>query len=164
MSSSTNETLPGLRRRLARRHYVFGWCGLLLFLGLGGVLETLHGFKAGFYLDPAYKVRREMWTLAHAHGTLLALVQVAFAAGVGQLGRWTEARLKLTSFFLLDAAVLIPAGFFLGGISPSEGDPAWGVLLVPAGAVLLAVAAAGVVWSGLASGGEAEGNAEGKGG
>jgi hypothetical protein len=149
-----NEALPALRRQLARRHYLAGWCGLLLFLSLGGFLEALHGFKAGSYLDPAVKIRREMWTLAHAHGTLLSLVQVAFAVGLRHFGRWTAARLKLASFFLLDAAVLIPVGFFLGGLRPTETDPDWGVLLVPAGAVLLAVAVATIVWSGLTGRGE----------
>jgi hypothetical protein len=38
------------------------------------------------------------------------------AAGVTTFGCWSAARLKLASFLLLDAAVLIPVGFFLGGI------------------------------------------------
>jgi hypothetical protein len=147
MSLSTNEPLDELRHRLARRHHLFGWCGLLVFLSLGALLEGLHGFKVGWYLDPGHQVRREMWTLAHAHGTLLALVQVAFAAGVRQFGRWTPARLRLASFFLLDAAVLIPVGFWLGGLAPARTDPMWGVLLVPPGAALLAVAVALVAWS-----------------
>ena len=45
-------------------------------------VEFLHGFKLGFYLDPDSRLRREMWRLAHAHGTLLALVQIGFAAGL----------------------------------------------------------------------------------
>src|SRR4051795_4207629 len=101
-----NDPLPDLRRRLARRHARLGWWGLLLFLSLGIALEALHGFKAGFYLDPAHRLRRLLWTLAHAHGTLLALVHVGFAAGLGQLGHWTERRLRLASFLLTDALVL----------------------------------------------------------
>lgn len=151
MSSSTSEALGPLRRRLARRHYLWGWCLLLVFLGLGGLLETLHGFKQGWYLDPEHKMRRELWRLAHAHGTLLALVQLAFAALLTRFGRWTPARLKLASFFLLDAAVLMPAGFFLGGFAHGESDPGPGVLLVPLGAVLLAVAAALTAWGARAS-------------
>jgi hypothetical protein len=147
MSSSTNDDLDGLRRRLAGRHHRFGWCGLLVFLSLGIVLESLHGFKVGFYLDPGSKIRRELWTLAHAHGTLLALVNVAFALGLVHFGRWTAARLKLASFFLLDAAVLMPVGFFLGGLGHGESDPGAGVLLVPLGAALLFVAVGLTVWS-----------------
>ena len=142
MSTSTNDDLVALRRRVAQRHFRIGWIALLLFLSMGAFLEALHGFKLGFYLDPPSKLRREMWTLAHAHGTLLALVQLAFAAGVMQFGRWTAARLKLVSFFLIDAAVLIPLGFFLGGLYPSESDPWVGVYLVPLGALLLFIAVA----------------------
>jgi hypothetical protein len=142
MSSSTNDDLEAVRRRFARRHHLLGWCGLLLFLSLGVFLEALHGFKTGFYLNLDQKVRREMWTLAHAHGTLLSLVNLIFAAGVTQFGSWTAVRLKLVSLFLLDAAVLIPVGFFLGGIGAGETDPSLGILLVPLGAVLLFAAVA----------------------
>jgi hypothetical protein len=132
---------------VARRHHLFGWIALLVFLSLGAVLEFFHGFKVGHYLDPPNRLRRELWTLAHAHGTLLALIHIGFAAGVGQFGSWTPGRLKLASFFLLDAAVLIPLGFFLGGVSPSEGDPWVGILLVPPGALLLFIAVALVILS-----------------
>jgi len=36
--------------------------------------------------------------------------------------------------------VLMPLGFFLGGVLNSEGDPSLGILLVPVGALLLVVA------------------------
>lgn len=142
MSTSTNDPHTALRRRIALRHYFIGWSALLLFLSMGAFLEALHGFKVGFYLDPSAKLRREMWTLAHAHGALLGLIQLAFAAGLMQFGRWTPQRLKLASFFLIDAAVLIPLGFFLGGLYPSESDPWIGIYLVPIGALLLFIAIA----------------------
>jgi hypothetical protein len=138
MSSFTNES--ELRARLARRHYLAGWLGLLVFLTLGGLLETLHGFKIGYYLDADHKLRRELWRLAHAHGTLLALVQLGFALGLPHFGHWTPGRLRLASFFLLDAAWLMPLGFFLGGLMPGETDPSVGIVLVPVGAVLLLIA------------------------
>jgi hypothetical protein len=134
-----NDAPSELRERLARRHHFVGWWGLLLFLTLGIVLETLHGFKVDFYLDPAHRIRRLLWTLAHAHGTLLALVNIAFAAGLIQLGRWEERPLRLASFFLIDALVLLPVGFFLGGLGHTEVDPGPGILLVPVGALLLLV-------------------------
>src|SRR3954451_9131055 len=99
-------------RRIARRHHVLGWWALLAFLSLGIALETLHGFKVGFYLDPAHRLRRLLWTLAHAHGTALALVHLAFALGLTHFGRWTKRRLRLASFLLLDGLILLPAGFF----------------------------------------------------
>ncbi len=147
MSPSTNDDLGPLRRRLARRHHRLGWSTLLLFLSLGAFLEFLHGFKVGFYLDPASRLRRELWTLAHAHGTLLGLVQIAFAVCLTRFGRWSAGPLKLASFFLLDATLLIPLGFFLGGLWPSEVDPWVGILLVPAGALLLFLAVALIVVS-----------------
>jgi hypothetical protein len=147
MSISTNDEVEELRRRLAHRHHWVGWLGLLVFLSLGILLEGLHGFKIRLYLDPSNRIRREMWTLAHAHGTLLSLVNIAFAAGLAQFGSWNAKRLRLSSFFLIDAAVLIPVGFFLGGVNPSEGDPGLGIILVPLGAALLFVAVGLVVWS-----------------
>jgi hypothetical protein len=142
-----SEPLADLRRRLARRHHLIGWWGLLVFLSLGIALETLLGFKVGLYLDKAHAWRRELWRLAHAHGTLLSLVHLAFAAGLGTFGRWTQQRLKLASFFLLDALLLLPLGFFLGGIGHTEVDPSPGVLLVPIGALLLLAAVALTAWS-----------------
>jgi len=119
----------------------------LLFLALGIVLETLHGFKVDFYLDPAHRNRRLLWTLAHAHGTLLSLMHVGFAAGLMQLGRWSERPLRLASFLLIDALVLLPIGFFLGGLGHTEVDPAAGVLLVPVGALFLLIGVGIVAWS-----------------
>ena len=147
MSSLTNDDVPMLRRALARRHHVIGWSAVLVFLSLGAFLEAMHGFKVGFYLDPGNRLRRELWTLAHAHGTLLGLIHVGFAVGVTQFGKWSVGRLKLVSFFLIDAALLIPLGFFLGGLAPSEGDPWFGILLVPLGALLLFIAVALIIAS-----------------
>ena len=99
-------------------------------------LEALHGFKVQAYL--ASETRREMWRLAHAHGTLLGILCLVFVAladahvphpiraRVAALIRW--------------GAVLMPVGFFLGGVLNSEGDPSLGILLVPVGALLLVVA------------------------
>src|SRR5437879_13903178 len=99
MSLSTNDPVANVRRRLARRHHIVGWCGLLIFLSVGGFLETLHGFKIGFYLDPGHRLRRELWTLAHADGRLLGLVNVAFELSLVHFGQWTPAALTLASLF-----------------------------------------------------------------
>jgi hypothetical protein len=118
-----------------------------VFLTLGVVLETMHGLKLGMYLDPPHRMRRLMWTLAHAHGTLLAVIHIGFAAGLTQFGRWGEKPLRLASFLLIDALVLLPLGFFLGGLGHTEVDPAPGVLLVPVGAVFLFGAVAMIAWA-----------------
>ena len=64
------------------RNLCFGWWSLLCWLSLGMVLEALHGFKIGWYLEVTSEARRLQWSLAHAHGTLIALVNIAFAATV----------------------------------------------------------------------------------
>ena len=124
-----------------RRHLRFGWSTLVLFVVLGAVLETLHGFKVGWYLDVGNETRRLMWTLAHAHGTLLALVHIAFALTVRVGPPADPRRRRLASSGLLLASLLLPGGFFLGGIVVHGGDPGLGILLVPVGAVLLLGAA-----------------------
>lgn len=58
------------------RNLRFDWWSLLIFLSLGRALETLHGFKIGWYVDVGNDMRRFMFTLAHAHGTALALVNI----------------------------------------------------------------------------------------
>ena len=119
----------------ANRNLRFGWWALLAFLSLGAVLETLQGFKIGWYLDVGNETRRLMFTLAHAHGTLLAVVNIA----AGLTARKVEGFTLRTSvsYALIWAAILLPAGFFLGGIVIYDGDPGLGVWLVPIGAALL---------------------------
>ena len=46
---------------LRNLHLRVGWWSLLVFLTVGIVLETLHGFKVGFYLDVGNDTRRMMW-------------------------------------------------------------------------------------------------------
>ena len=67
---------------LMLRHVRFGWWSLLCFLTLGIVLEVFHALKVGWYLEPAFESRRLLWTLGHAHGTLLALVNIVFGVTV----------------------------------------------------------------------------------
>jgi hypothetical protein len=112
----------------------FGWWSLLVFLSLGGILETLHGFKIGWYVDVGNEMRRLMFTLAHAHGTALALVNIA--AGLTSRAKNLPARISI-SFSLIWAGVLFPLGFFLGGLVTYGGDPGFGIWLVPIAAVLL---------------------------
>ena len=124
-----------------RRHLRFGWWSLFVFLLLGATLETLHGFKAGFYLDVSNETRRLMWTLAHAHGALLGIVNVAAGVTLRALPELPgDARIRLISATLRAATVLLPAGFFAGGVTFYSGDPGVGIALVPVGAACLAIA------------------------
>ena len=121
------------------RHLRFGWWSLLVFLALGIVLEGLHAFKLELYLAPANEARRLLWTLAHAHGTLLAMLHLVFATTVGSMA-WQAGRLELASRCLIGASILLPGGFFLGGLYVHDGDPGLGALLAPPGGLLLLVA------------------------
>jgi len=116
----------------------FGWLWLLVGAAGGVVLETLHGFKVGPYLDDA--LARLLLTLAHAHAVGLALVVLVYAAAGAPLleRRWPGHLLRA-------AAVLIPLGFGLGAIGHPEGDPSLPILLVPLGAVLLLVGLGAIV-------------------
>jgi len=132
MKRSSKQVLPAQR---VERNLRFGWWSLLVFLSLGAILEALHGFKIGWYVDVGNETRRLMFTLAHAHGTLLALVNIAAGLTVRAVERF--ALRPPVSFALIWAAILLPGGFFLGGIVTYDGDPGLGVWLVPIGAALL---------------------------
>ena len=122
------------------RNLRFGWWSLLVFLSLGGVLEILHGFKIGWYVDVGNEMRRLMFTLAHAHGTALALVNIAAGLTARNVKRITARTSVCTS--LVWAGILFPAGFFLGGVVTYDGDPGLGIWLVPVAATLLAYSVA----------------------
>ena len=123
----------------ARRHLRFGWAALFFFALFGLILETLHGFKIRAYLDTSNETRRLMWTLAHAHGTLLSFMNIAFALTLRAFPEIAKRALSI-SRCLLWATILLPLGFFLGGVVTYGGDPGLGVLLVPVGAALLLIA------------------------
>ena len=135
-----NDTQLALRRR----HLRFGWYLLLAFASVGAALEALHAFKAGFYLDVGSETRRLMWRLGHAHGVLLALLQLAFAFTLPHTAEGSEPRLQRASGCLLASGLLLPLGFLLGGLFAAGGDPGLGVLLVPLGVPLLL---AGLWWT-----------------
>jgi hypothetical protein len=132
----------------SNRHLRLGWWWLLVFAGLGLILETLHGFKVGAYLNVSNDTRRLMWRLAHAHGTLLGAVNVLFGLTLRTGHDSTFRDLRTISVLLVGASILLPVGFFLGGVQFYGGDPGLGVLVVPIGAVLL-LAALFLIASGL---------------
>lgn len=113
-----------------------GWLLLAVSLPMGVILEALHGFKVQAYLGS--EMRRELWRLAHAHGTLLGILCLVFVALTPQ--HITEGARASIARLVRWGAVLMPLGFFLGGILNSEGDPSLGIALLPVGAALLVVA------------------------
>jgi hypothetical protein len=118
-----------------------GWWSVLLFSAFGLLLETLHGFKVAAYLDVGNETRRLMWTLAHAHGTLLGLLHIAFAATLGTVPAFPPEQQRTISKTLVGATIVLPGGFFAAGIRFYSGDPGIAAAVVPVGAALLLVAA-----------------------
>ena len=115
---------------------------LATWIVFGLLIEGLIGFRSPALLDDS--VRREMFRLAHAHGTLLNLVLIAAAVC---------ARLDLihvgrgTSLGLCTAVVLLPMGFLLAGVWHFKDDPGVAILLVPIGALLLLATALAIGYS-----------------
>jgi hypothetical protein len=122
--------------QLVTRHLRYGWWSLLLFVCLGIFLESLHGFKVAWFLDVGTEPRRLMWRLAHAHGTFLSLVHIAYAVTLHAKPGFAFAT-PFVSAALMGASILMPVGFFLGGTVIYGGDPGVGIVLLPMGAGLL---------------------------
>ena len=120
----------------------FGWIALAFFIAMGLFLESLHLVKLPFYFE--VEIRRELWTLGHAHGARLAIVNIVFDLCARQLD-WSGGRVRWAGRLFIAAGVLVPAGFFLGGVGNSESDPSLWIVMTPLGglAALVAVMLAG---------------------
>ena len=112
----------------------------MFFVALGMTLELLHGFKVGWYVDVTSETRRLMWRLAHSHGTFLALVNVVFGMCLQCTRSGVAPGRRLASACMTVSALLVPGGFFLGGVRVYSGDPSLGIMLVPLGTVALLLA------------------------
>jgi hypothetical protein len=109
-----------------------GWISIAVWMSAGLLLEGLLGFKIPAYLQD--ETRRELFRLAHAHGTLLGLVLVA-ASLTSQ--RLTSPIPHLAVLALQLGSAIMPLGFFIAGIWHTETDPGLAIWLVPPGAVLV---------------------------
>lgn len=111
-----------------------GFLLLAISLPLGLSLEALHAWKVEVYLGSA--LRREMWTLAHAHANLLGILLLVFAA-LGE--RWLPhaAHRARAARALRYGSIAMPLGFFFGGVMNREGDPSLAILIVPLGGLCL---------------------------
>ncbi|MED5446632.1 MAG: hypothetical protein VYA62_00280 [Planctomycetota bacterium] len=140
------------RGAIVTRHMVIGWWSLLIFVVLGLVLESMHGFKVAWYVNSGEpETTRLMMRLAHAHGTFLSLVHLAFAWTVSQATGFQGRSRSVASRSVQAAGILVPAGFLLAGLpgfvktgglrlGVLGGDPGLGIVLVPIGALVLTLA------------------------
>ncbi len=122
--------------RLVTRHLRAGFWGLFVFVVLGAGLETLHATKAPMFVDAGQETTRLLLHLAHAHGTLVSLINLVYALA---LRARPALATRATSACLLAALLLLPLGFLAGGVFAHGGDPGLGIVLVPPGALTLAI-------------------------
>lgn len=116
------------------RHLRWSIALLAIFLATGLWLEAMIGLRAEGWAD--VPLRREFLRLGHAHGGILALVNVGLAWALGQLGTpeaWAG-KIRLAAW---SGAALVGAGFIAGGLMHGPTDPGPPILVVPAGALLL---------------------------
>lgn len=107
-----------------------GWLSLAFWMSLGLLLESLMAYKAPGYLGDSQ--RRELFRLAHAHGSALGLLLVVVAIWK----RTVETTIsRLTTFALRFGAGFLPIGFLTAGIWHPEGDPGLAIWLVPVSAL-----------------------------
>lgn len=109
-----------------------GWLSLAFWISFGLLIESLMAYKAPAYLDD--QQRRELFRLAHAHGSVLGMVLIIaaiWARGIGaRLSRLAVVALRL-------GAVVMPLGFLAAGLWHPESEPGLAIWLVPAGALPL---------------------------
>lgn len=122
-----NET-PKTVDRIAKQ----GWVSLAFWMSVGLLLESLMAYKAPGYLNDSQ--RRELFRLAHAHGSALSLLLVVVAIWM----RTIELNIsRLTAFALRFGASFLPIGFLTAGVWHPEGDPGITIWLVPVSALSL---------------------------
>ena len=109
-----------------------GWASVAVWMAFGLLLEGLLGFKSPPYLDDLQ--RRELFRLAHTHGTFLGFVLVV-AALCGR--RAASAAPQAARLALRLGSLVMPLGFLLAGVWHPEGDPGLAIWLVPPGALLV---------------------------
>jgi hypothetical protein len=106
--------------------------GVAVWMTFGLLLEGLIGYKSPAYLqDP---VRRELFRLAHAHGTLLSLLLLGVTL---VCDRFELKPSSIVSIGLRGGVLLMPIGFLIGGLWHYESDPGIGIWLVPVAGVML---------------------------
>ncbi|MEP7075006.1 MAG: hypothetical protein ABI878_04280 [Acidobacteriota bacterium] len=109
-----------------------GWIGVAFWMSFGLLIEGLIGFRSPSYLsDP---VRRELFRLAHTHGTVLSiLLLIVFV----YLAKNFIARPVAAIWSLRIGTVLMPVGFLLGGIWHYESDPGVMIFIAPVGGLMV---------------------------
>lgn len=105
---------------------------LACWMTFGLLLEGFLGYKIPAYLND--NIRRELFRLAHTHGSLLSIVLIVIAL-------CTKADFIKPNFYAQNAlrigSVMMPIGFLLGGVWHFESDPGYAIILAPLGGILV---------------------------
>jgi hypothetical protein len=116
------------------RHLRLSLALAALFLAMGLWLEAMIGLRmTGWVDDPQ---RREFLRLGHAHGGLLALLNLGLGLALERLGT-PAAWAGTIRGAAWTGALLVGGGFVAGGLLHGPTDPGLPVLVVPAGALML---------------------------
>ena len=123
-TDDTVNNLTGLSRQ--------GWIGIAFWMSFGLLVEGLIGFRAPVYLqDP---VRRELFRLAHTHGTVLSMLLLIV---VVYLAKNFIVPPLAALWSLRIGTILMPVGFLLGGIWHYESDPGTLIFFAPVGGLMI---------------------------
>jgi hypothetical protein len=106
--------------------------GIAVWLTFGLVLEGFLGYKTPAYLQD--NVRRELFRLAHAHGTLLSLLLLVSTLACDRFNLEVARSGQLS---LRIGVTVLPLGFLIAGVWHYESDPGLAIWLVPVSAVLV---------------------------
>jgi hypothetical protein len=109
-----------------------GFLGIAIWMSFGLLLEGFIGFRVSAYMSNV--VRRELFQLAHTHGTLLSLL---FLVTVLALNNRLISMNSISLWVLRIGTILMPIGFLLGGIWIRGEEPNPLIFLAPIGGVMV---------------------------
>src|ERR1700730_6747193 len=105
MADNKIDAVDGLSKRYGQVAFQ-GWLSLALWMSFGLLLESLMAYKSPAYLDDPQ--RRELFRLAHAHGSLLGVVLVIAAVWARSAGARLSRRVVQAVRF---GGAVMPIGF-----------------------------------------------------
>lgn len=106
--------------------------GIAAWMSFGLLLEGFIGFRVSAYMSDL--TRRELFRLAHTHGTLLSILLLISALTISKGLVYPN---KFAAVALQIGTVLMPLGFLLGGIWTRGEEPNIFIFLAPIGGVLV---------------------------
>jgi hypothetical protein len=125
-NETTEKAAETNARSLLRQSFV----GLAAWLSFGLLLEGFIGFRVSAYMSDL--TRRELFQLAHTHGTLLSLLLLLCTLTISKQLVYPN---KSAVLALRLGAILMPFGFLLGGIQTRGEEPNFLIFLAPIGGI-----------------------------